>query len=580
MLALLTGTTACGGNNNQNATQPPVATTTQATTAPAATTAATTAAEPEKPETWIADRSVIVQAYVDDIGYSMPENQKDNPVFQELKKRTGIDLVIQYTPGDDDSAVMATQLASGVIPDVIISYLNDSTRPEFPILLRAARDGMFADLSPYFKDSKVYTKYLENGYLPNDSAKNIVFRDEFNGAVYLPHLAIDRVDQSLNWRPDIDLRGGMYIQAKIAGDLGIDVKSIQSQEQLYDLLVKIKAADYKDDNGNTMVPLGPKYWGGSVDALSFVLRGFDWGVSDGYNLMNGKVMHESQTEYAMQKVLYFRKLLDEKLVNPEFFTMDTTRANEFYLNHSAAIMGDCHNYIEIIYSTDNWIPLGPLADYNGNTADVRTGKTCYGCWAVSAKADKPGEIFALFDYLTTKEGKLLGQYGIEGLSYDMAGGKPILNARFQALLDDGDSDALINEVGAAFGGAGFVFFDYMLTDIDPVADFGESRPGAGTATTFERAVQISTEYPQTRRLVQGLNATAYLTDESLTDVKAQLDLMDYKETLTQAMFAGSDDEAQKIMDSFRLQMENAGLEKFTSLVQGIYENDNNAVKFY
>ena len=580
LIAFLLILMACNNNANQITT---AQTETVNETSAIQTTAAETNAAANaqgKPATWIADRTVTVQAYVGDIGFSLPENQQETPIFKEFKERTGIDIVVQYTPGKDDESVMATQLAAGSIPDVVVSYLNDSTRPEMPILLRAARDDMFADLSPFLANSKVYSKYLTDGFLPNDSAKNIVFRDDFNGAVYILHLQIAREDETLNWRPDIDLRGGLYIQTKIAEELGIDVKTINTQDQFYDLLVKIKESGYTDDNGQLMDPLGPKYCGGSVDALAFMLRGFDWGVSDGYNYIDGKVLHESQTDYAMKKVNYFRKLLAEGLVNPEYFTMDGTRANEYYLNHSAAIMGDCHNFMEIIYSSDDWIPLGPLADYNGDIENVSTGKSGYGCWSISAKAKNPDEIFALIDYMATKEGKMLCQYGIEGVSYDMVNGMPRINEHFQTLLDNGDSNALINQMGAGFGGAGFDFFSYMQTDNDPVADFGESRPGSGSATTFARAIEISAEYPHLRRLVPGLNATAYLTDPSMADIKPQLDLLKYKEILVQAMYADTDDEAKKIMDSFRQQLESAGVGQFEDLVKNIYENDKNAVKFY
>ncbi len=86
-----------------------------------------------KPDTWIADRTITVQAYVDDIGSSLPKDLANTEVMKELTKRTGIKLDIQYTPGDKDSNVMAAQLASGTIPDVIFSYMDDSTRKEFPI---------------------------------------------------------------------------------------------------------------------------------------------------------------------------------------------------------------------------------------------------------------------------------------------------------------------------------------------------------------------------------------------------------------------------------------------------------------
>lgn len=49
---------------------------------------------------------------------------------------------------------MASQLAAGTIPDVIVSYLDNSTRPEFPLLLKAAKEGMFADVSEYMKTRK------------------------------------------------------------------------------------------------------------------------------------------------------------------------------------------------------------------------------------------------------------------------------------------------------------------------------------------------------------------------------------------------------------------------------------------
>ena len=114
----------------------------------------------EHPDSWIADRTIVVQAYVDDIGYKMPEDFNATPVMQKITELTGIKLEVRYTPGDSDATVMASQLAAGNIPDVICAYLNNSTRPEFPILLKAAREEMFADVSEYMANSKVYSKYM------------------------------------------------------------------------------------------------------------------------------------------------------------------------------------------------------------------------------------------------------------------------------------------------------------------------------------------------------------------------------------------------------------------------------------
>ncbi|MEG0766888.1 MAG: hypothetical protein RR482_04155, partial [Clostridia bacterium] len=60
----------------------------------------------EKPATWIADRVVQVQAYVDDIGYSLPEDQLNTPTMLELQKKTGMRIEFLYTPGEKDRYVM------------------------------------------------------------------------------------------------------------------------------------------------------------------------------------------------------------------------------------------------------------------------------------------------------------------------------------------------------------------------------------------------------------------------------------------------------------------------------------------
>ena len=269
--------------------------------------------------TFIADRTITVQAYVDDIGYYLPDDLNNTPVMQKITELTGIKLDIRYTPGDSDAKVLASQLAAGTIPDVIVSYLDNSTRPEFPILLKAAKEGMFADVSEYMKNSKVYSRYYEDGFLPNDAYKNISFRDDLDG-VYLWQLNIAAVDNTLEWIPEEEYLGGLYIQKAIADDLGIDVMNSRTQDEFYDLLVSIKEGGYKDDNGNDVYPLGPKFWGGSMDSIDYVVPGFKWGVSQDYNIDDeGHVRHEAEMDTIYDEINYVRKLLNEGLMNPEFF---------------------------------------------------------------------------------------------------------------------------------------------------------------------------------------------------------------------------------------------------------------------
>lgn len=534
-----------------------------------------------KPDTWIADRTIVVQAYVDDIGYTIPEDINNTAVMKEITKRTGIKLDIRYTPGDSDEAVLASQLASGTIPDAIVTYLNNSTRPEFSILLKAAQEGMFADVAPFMENSKVYKNYLVDGYLPNDAKENITFREEFDGAAYIMQLYIPKVDRTSEYIAEDEYVGGLYIQKAIADDLGINPTEIKTQEQLYDLLVAIKDGGYKDENGNNVYPVGPKYWGGSPDALQYITMNYNWGVSDNYNISkDGEILHEAETDYVYDKINFVRKLLAEGLVNPEFFTMDSTRAEEVSKTKNSAIIADVHNYEEIIYGSEDWIPLGPLNDFTGSNAEIVHGKNGYGALAISADTENPEEIFKFFDYIASYEGQLLAEYGIEGEHYDMVDGFPVIKEAVLEKLNAGDSDYLINEVGAAFGGAGNVFMDFVITNVDPIADFGESRPGASSSTTYERSIQIAKDYPVEKKLIQGLDATAYLSAPSLADVKAQMALLNYDEMLVQSIYASDDAEVQNIVESFRLQLKSSGIDQFRDHLKEIYSENAEGISFY
>lgn len=534
----------------------------------------------EKPDTWIADRTITIQCYVDDIGYALPDDINSTPVMQRIAELTGIKLDLRYTPGESDETVMAAQLAAGNIPDAIVSYLNNSTRPEFPILLKAAKEGLFADLTPYLAETKVYKKYLDHDYLPADARDNITFRKDLDGA-YIFQLGIPAVDRSTEYIADDEYIGGLYIRSDIAADLGVEPFSLSTEEELYDLCVKIRDANYTDVNGNPIYPIGPKYWGGSYDSLINVVRSYGFSpFGSEYGLTaDGQIVHEAQTNFVFDKINYARKLLAEGLMHPEFFTMDTTRCEELCKSKGVAIISDVHNYIEMIYSSNDWIPLGTIQDVTGSKDSYTSGKGGYGCWAISADAKNPEEILKFFDFLSTYEGKLLCEYGVEGLTYNMVDGYPVLTDEAKAKLDEGDSKWMINTIGADFGGAGFIFLGYMLTDKDFKAEFGESRPGTGVGTTYVRSIELAEQNPfKTIVKIPGLDVSAYLSIDELEDVKANMDLLNYKEMVIQAIYADSDDQVKAIVDSFRAQLKAAGIDRLYDYCEKIYAENPETIQ--
>lgn len=514
----------------------------------------------DKPDTWIADRTVRVQAYVDDIGYAVAADQLNTDVMKELERRTGMKIEFLYTPGEKDRYVMEAQLAAGGLPDMIVSYLNNSTRPEFPILYSAAKAGMFTDLAPYLKNTSVYSKYFREDYLPTDTKYNVMFRDDFEGACYFVHLDIDAEDKSLEWNSNTAYVGGLYIRRDIAEDLGLNTLSINSSEKLYELLKTIKDRHYTDTEGREIIPLGPKYWGGSFDALDYVMTDLEWGLSGDFNVMpDGSVLHEAQTEWLDRQVAFIRKLLAEGLMDSSYFTMEEDDTRALYDRLGAAVMSDCHNYEEIIYGSDTWVPLGPLADFTGSTADTTTGKGAYGQWAIPVTTERPEEIVKLMDYLSSYEGQLLCLYGVEGVTYNMVDGKPVFTDEVKKALAEGDKDKLLNW-GAAFDGSGVYGLQYLLTDIQNENYFGENVPGAGEDTSLARAVEIAESRKRPIVYIPGLKISAYLSEVSY--VNDAMSLLDYDGMRVKAFLAGSDEEAAEIVESFRESLKTAQIDDF------------------
>lgn len=539
--------------------------------APATATPAPTS---DKPATWVADRHLVGRSFIDDQGGTFPSDFTNNPVAVKLKEMTGITIEWQYTAGTSDLDVMTASLAAGDLPDIITTYVDNSSRPEFPILIKAAREGMFTDVAPFLKESKVYSKYFEDGYLSDDTKNNVMFRPEFNGACYLVHINIPRTNGSNSW-PYV---GGMKIQKSIAEALAIDPKSIKTEEDLYNLLVKIKAGGFKDANGSAVYPLGPRIWGGSYDSAMAPVNNFAFASSNGFGLLNGKVTYELDTDAVLKQVEFYQKLLKEGLIHPEYFTMDATRAEELCRSNSAAIIAESHNFLDI-YKTAEYLPLGPLNDFRGeNNVSYQTGKSGWCAWAVPTTTKNPAEVVKFVDFLGTEEGKLLWMYGVEGEQYDLKDGKPIVK---QSVLDLMSDRKAMNDLGINAGGYGSNWLCFLgSTDLDNVADFGELTYGQNANPTMYDYAMAQYNYNKpTVRYLDGFDARGYLQD--LPDVEPNLNplLQQSEDIKIKAVFAKDMNEAKSILDSFNAQLKAAGLDKFTEYLQQIYDKNPKAIKF-
>ncbi|MCD9023567.1 extracellular solute-binding protein [Cohnella silvisoli] len=526
-----------------------------------------------KPATWIADRKIKGLVFMGSDDYTEDMNPE---IKAKVKELTGIDFEIQIMKADHSIDGLVAGLAAGDLPDFIAFYLNNSGRPEMPVILKAAREGMFTDLTPLMKDTKVYSKYLEKGFLPIDTQYGVMFRPEFNGSTYFAHMNINReAGYSTN------IVGGPFIRKDIAEALNIDPRTITTTDQLYDLAKKIKAGNFKDSNGKDVMPIGPAYWGGAEVGRLF--QDLEWGADDQRinQDKDGKITHEAETPYAMKKVEFVKKLLSEKLMQPEFFTIDESRATEGAINGSWGIIANMHSMQDFNQDV-HYLPIGPIKDVNGSTQMKVDFKSGYSGWAIPSTTKNPEDIMKFADFLASKQGKLLWKYGIEGRDYTLdADGKPLVK---QEVLDLKAKDP--NEAKKlGFDGVGNSWGNILgSTDNDNIVDFGEENWADKLNQGKSKGADIVAEYVNWKEQRKNAEVRDAYTPTSFlgefdrgTELKAALD--NYNDSLIKAYYSKSTEEAQKTLDSALKQMKSAGLDDYLKLITEKNKDPKTVLKF-
>ncbi|REH81890.1 ABC transporter [Staphylococcus felis] len=514
-----------------------------------------------KPDTWIADRKLTGLVFQSKNDVS-PEMNKE--IAKELKAKTGITLELQTASGDDSTEALTSGLASGDLPDFIVYYLDNSGRPEMKVLNKAAQQGQLTDLKPYLEDTKIYKKYLKKDYLPKDTRDNIMFNQDLDGT-YFVHMGINRQPGD----PGRKLVGGPYIRKDIVDQLNIDPSAIKTSKDMKALAQDIQAHHFKDDNGKEIIPIGPTAWGGS-DRTAFN-NDLVWtgSADEKFQIDHGKVKHEADTNYGMKRVKYIKSLMKDGLMTKEFYTMPENKAKEGLVNGSWGIVSDLHNYV-----TENqnmkYVPLGPLNTVKGAYQMEMAYKSGYGGWSIPKSTKHPEDVVKLADFLASREGKLLGQYGIEGRDYTLdQSGNPIVKQEVLKEIEENPDQAKKR----GFRGAGSYWADHLgLTDIDNKADFGEREYGDNVrkqqGETNPEKMADAWHYDEKlkdAKVIDGLTVKSFLPKfERGEDLEIALD--EYDEAMQRAYYAKSDHESKHILDDAKKKLDQAGLPEFEKMI--------------
>lgn len=292
--------TGCGSAENSQ---------TGATTA--AGSAAATETQPEEELITVTFRELASGNAIDAF---TAEEFESTPIGKYIKDKFKIRFEQLAASANDNMGDFVRDIASGQMAD-IVGWCATPGDQYYSVYTKAVNENQVAELGPVIdKVAPTLKKAIDPARLDLSPEMLTYPLGVDKGAYGLP-----RYYKLTPW-----VSGwGFHIRGDIPEQLGISLPhGWFTPDEFYDLLVKMKGAGIKDVNGNSAWPLGAiASW-----AESFTYA-FDFGNWHS-ELVDGKVTGAFETDWPWQQVLYIRKLIKEKLLDPEIYTQNQQIALE------------------------------------------------------------------------------------------------------------------------------------------------------------------------------------------------------------------------------------------------------------
>lgn len=345
-----------------------------------------------------------------DISSSYTQNL---PAFQELERRTGIHVKFEVTPSDQYNTTMQTRLAAATeLPDLI-------RLPDDPI--RYAKGGLIVPMDD-----------LIGNFAPNILSL-FKQRPEVKKAMTAPDGRIYTLSAVVDARSMVNLNGiGMrkdWLEA-------LDLEEPDTIDEWYDVLFSFKE---KDPNGN-----------GKDDEIPVItlnvngLYKFAWSyglhlaLSDGwYPDEDGRVVYEWIDPRMKDWLQEMNKWYQAGLLDPD---MGSQNRDKFTAKAIGDIAGVSVSDMTMQFPQWNermindfphakWEGIVPPKGPNGDRMMEREQPTENIHYGITRDCENPEVVIKWLDYMfASEDGQILmGNFGIEGHSYEMIDGKPQFN---------------------------------------------------------------------------------------------------------------------------------------------------------
>jgi putative aldouronate transport system substrate-binding protein len=494
--------------------------------------------------------------------YYFPDGFNDGAIAQEIIKKVGVKIVAE-TITSSETEKLAAVFASDDLPDITNGpFWSTNPGGEGELIKRAAIDGQLLGLNQYIDDYPLIKTAMTEGVAAAFVEQHLENAD-FAGERYIIPRKPGTDEDVTNWAY------GVYARKDILESLGIAPESVTTEEALRDLLEKIKVGGFTDINGKPVIPAGNWHNGWSYDQyqLGFEDGGFtDWGLNPETGLIEPRVMLQSEID----RTLYMRNLIADGLYDAEALTQTDTMGKEKMATGRVATFG-CHwphmnSFFEsTLYLTNpemEYIPLGPILMLDGEAPKSvsRKGAFGFGALFLSSRIKYPEKALELIEFISSKEGQLLVNFGFEGTHYNMVDGIPVLTDEWKKIKAEDQQRYYLE----GFGYSQLNADDYLKS--------------WGWSEDYNKPGYVHAREVRPLAFFDGFTAgDIQSTWPGIIGYNEEMATVNYEDLKKVAMSADSDAEAIQIIEDYRAKMRGAGYDEMIKFVNDKIAEDPSIV---
>ncbi|MDR0396338.1 MAG: extracellular solute-binding protein [Oscillospiraceae bacterium] len=503
-------------------------------------------------------------------GKIAPDDTYNNDVAKAIREKIGVTVEIEGIMMSETEKLNLI-FASGDMPDILEFPFWGGSGGETGVIKKAANEGMLLPLDdvidgyPNLRDAwdvgVVSQKFLEADL--NDPL--------FGGKKYvIPNETPGSIEDITHWAY------GVFIRGDIAEALGTDLSAVKTPDDMYNLLTAVKEGGFKDLNGNDVIPSSSFHNGWGVDQMYIGFEEHPY-FSDFRLDEEGNVKYRFHEQPYLDQVLFVRKLVAEGLLDKECFTTTDTLAEQKTANGTVAVQTAQYSAsLNAMKKLGTWqtnpeikfIPVGPLAYGDGTTkiqAELNGRNGTHGIAFPVTNKNLEASL-AWFDFINSKEGVILTEYGFEGDTFNFnEAGQPRWTDELIAGKAAGDEAQTVS-----LRNRGIRYYNIPLISSERYKWFGETEPGNADAEE-----PLIAEYKKISpiKLYDGYPVSALISSFDRQDEFNALTAGERERVAREsAYFAETDEEAIAIIEDYRTYLMTGENGVLPALLQHVQDN--------